>query len=76
MSVVALIVAFVCVFVLVAWAVEQRNATPGHPIRFGEFLSSFGEVVGGLFGCVVAVILGLAALFFIIWLIKRMWEAA
>ena len=44
--------------------------------RLDDVVEGVGGCVSGLFGCLVALVLGLVALYVVVWLVKRMWEAA
>ena len=68
------------------WAFSRRDRTPRsvqQARRTGaadrgasEFFGVLGGLIGGLVGCVVAIVVGFVGLYIVIWLIKRMWEAA
>ena len=42
----------------------------------GSGVSGLVGCLGGLIGCLLSVVLGLVTLFFVIWLVKLMWEVA
>jgi hypothetical protein len=42
----------------------------------GSGVSGLVGCLGGLIGCLLSIILALVATFFVIWLVKRMWEMA
>jgi hypothetical protein len=49
----------------------QRVMTPVH-----DFFEALGDMVAGFVGCLITIILVAVGLFVLIWIIKRMWEAA
>ena len=77
---VALVIGFGLIMAVHEWR-ESKNPPPHLPRSRSS--SGIGDVVGGLMGClgslvgcVFFLILGLVGLFFVVWLVKRMWEAA
>jgi hypothetical protein len=58
-----------------AWRkLKKLPASP--PTNFGHSFDAVGDFFRGLTGWLFYVLVGLVALFGIIWVIKRMWEAA
>jgi hypothetical protein len=56
-----------------AWR-RLKNLPP--PTNFGQSFDAVGDFFRGLTGSLFYALVGLVALFGIIWVIKRMWEAA
>jgi hypothetical protein len=83
---IAILSVLVVLSIAVIWFTRPNR---GGPFRkeLQEAISDFGKfiasLVGGLVallvgvaGCLLSVALALAGLFFVVWLLKRMWEAA
>lgn len=74
---VAVVIGLLC---LVVWFAKSKPAVrKGIVASFkaiGAFIGGIGVVIGGLFTCLVGLIVALIGLYVVVWLIKRMWEAA
>jgi hypothetical protein len=58
---------------------RERDQSPPPRSRssaIGDAVEGVVGCIGGMIGCVFFFVLGLVGLFFVIWLLKRMWEAA
>jgi hypothetical protein len=71
---IALLVAVMVFLVFVFWLGRPNPGSTRKGVQ--EAVEFFGGFVSSVFGCLVGLVLTLVALFAVIWLIKRMWEAA
>jgi hypothetical protein len=78
--VVGAVVAVNILFVVREWRRLNRlpRSSPPTPTRFGLGGSpdGVGDFLGSLMGCLFFAVVALVGLFVIVWIVKRMWEAA
>ena len=55
---------------------DLKDAVVSIGSAIGALVTGLAGCLGSLIGCVLFLVLGLIGLFFVVWLVKRMWEAA
>lgn len=74
------VMAYLAVISAAVWAHRTRRSARDD-LKAGlaaieSAISGLGGCLASLIGCLFFLVLGLVGLFFVVWLVKRMWEAA